>query len=474
MDCFKGTESLEKAPETLTEESGHREALALPLAKAEDAYPTPEGSQTLTAIEPAALRLFRRRLQELENQERPTTPTSQAIRSLLVGQHRAQLRSNFVETYFPDDANADFTSYFEYVSVGWSSESAITAMDAFQCLYFGTISSDRDLIKKSQGLYVKALGILNGEMIKLIDNKIKPSDEMIAAILACALFERNSNPSFDSTGWQEHTRGLLAVLKAYGPEAINSLGVPFWMKLWQSSLFGYGLLTQKAVFLEAPEWQTPQVQNDRLFNTSIRLPGRLQRLNRNMKPDANLHEAASAVREAFELHEAMHARIMDWSLKSGAAAPFVPVNLDFFSGFQSMLGDLAQVEPVCYQFPGFFSAVTHTTHWLCLLILDQAILDVLEAHPTIVTHLGLEHDTISTFKDELSHSAKSLCKSIPFLSKPELRGFGTVEVVRHLHFLEKHFTRHLDKRHVAWCRKIRNNVNIGYRVATLLASPPDT
>jgi hypothetical protein len=418
--------------------------------------------------EHSALRLTKQRLLEIDQEARPPSPISQSLRSLLVGQHRAQLRTSFIDIYFPANSGSDFQYYFEYALLGWSNDLCLLAFDAFQLLHLGTVSSDQKLIRQSQVVYGRALRRLSLEMNRLSTCKRNPSDELIAAIFTCAIYERNSSKSFDSPGWQEHTRGFLAVLKAYGADVFSNLGCAFWMKMWQSSLLGYGLLNESALFLESPEWQIPQQQNDRLFNTSIKLSGRLEQLKKAANHSASADEVSNAITEATELRESMHKRIFDWSLQSGPAPPYVVVDLDRFSQFKAILKNLAELEPSCFLFQGFFSAVTHTTHWLCLMLLNQALLDVFVAHPDALGNSPEEEVFVLAVKRELQMSVSSLCKSIAYFSDPSLAAFGTAEAMRHLFFLERHYARYGDKAHVAWCRKIKVCFGPGHKVAAIL------
>lgn len=381
--------------------------------------------------------------------------------------NRMQLRSRFVDLFFPQTMRGPFPTLFGVPAGPDQSGSITIAADAICLLQLGTSFRDAQLIHQYRDLYGKALRSLRRELDR---PRASSQDSVRNAVYLLGICEYYCDTDHDSPGWMSHMGGFMSMIQNHpSGDVVSLIAAPF---PWRH-LLSYGLAARRAL----PSWAAASIGGtllDRFTVKVLPVPGILQKLDRLLKFRSEQEldhvmggrataseKAVSIVEEALCLRQELQTWMINWSFTQ-KHVPYTAVPISTFPEFLEICGPLHDVYNEAFQFSTLMSGALHRLLWTCLLLLDQSLLAV--CSPDFCDELlpqSLERDA--------EIWAANLCKGIAYTTAPELGGIGAFSVHESLHFVEKYYEKQCAHREVAWCRRVRKSTVTGWKVAQVLS-----
>ena len=132
-----------------------------------------------------------------------------------------------------------------------------------------------------------------------------------------------------------------------------------------------------------------------------------------------------------------------------------------FKTFRTLCGNFYDVFPMAYD----FSCPEYETDFrilcLCLLDLDQAIMDINKAFPQHCQGLQLELQ-LRTAENDAATCAADLCMLIPYSSQPHNMTFASIHSFRPLHYALRYYESQGKQLQLAWCLHVSRSLTLKY------------
>jgi len=219
-----------------------------------------------------------------------------------------------------------------------------------------------------------------------------------------------------------------------------------------------GILKRKKSFLSSPEWttgveRTPTLST-KLTTTALQVAGTLER--------TDVLLAAKRPREAdivglltdlVRLERDLNGMLVEFYRSSGGdTTPYKLVSVSQYPEFEEGCEGLADIFPRVIKFPSFLSATTHAYVWVCLMPLQEAIMNVARLHPYPLVRPVNQDAILMAAVDD---TANNFCQSIAYLAFTERSSSGVLSCAAPLYFAAAWYTHRRDLRRLAWCNVVR-------------------
>ena len=139
------------------------------------------------------------------------------------------------------------------------------------------------------------------------------------------------------------------------------------------------------------------------------------------------------------------------------------VSTKTFKGFKSLCGEHINTFPSAYEFSNPQHERDLRIYSMCVLNLDQAVMDINAAFP--------EHCRSDQLKLQLREAecdaatcATDLCMLIPWDTQPENMAFAAIHSFLPLHFGSSYYQRKGQIQEFLWCQKVTNSLRTKYGV----------
>lgn len=378
--------------------------------------------------------------------------------SLYASQFSIQLQDHFGNTFYP---SSDGQLFFDLSALGANNNAVLkSARNVLRILNLAIDSGERSSLCAFYELYGKTLRLLANSVRKLSHGV--QLEEFLSATYILTICEALLARCHSESGWQHHSTGLLEVVCSSGPHAVafadTRLSTIHSLQNWRTMTLSRGLMTRKAVILDDPSYnQTNDSLSNPLLDTAMGVPRLLELLDKitSHRQSCDESTAMSIVESALTMRDNLKAS----NGKNTHAVELV--NLTEYPYFHARLGRaLNRVFSEVYRFPDLQTAGIEQTRCLTLLTLNQAILD---AFGPLSLPLRELYEPI--LKQEMDACAASLCRSLPFLSAPNMGNIGLVASTKPLHFATLHYERYSDEhaRRLLWCQKVKQSITLANR-----------
>ena len=323
----------------------------------------------------------------------------------------------------------------------------------------------------ARAMYGKTLHYLRMKVRTLSSGPVNQAhlDDIIGGIHAltpCAWFKCMET---DSLEWMRHTRAILKIPEAYGWDAINPATVRSFYYNWKYRAF-FDSLSQRTQI----SFPSPSPSMDGLFNSStfltdyaLGVPGLLCRSDQTFRASKSGTVSRCTVLRLLTEIEACVSKLklcnLQW-IKSFPPKPhYKTVSTRNFKAFRTLCGDLADVFPIAYDFSHPLHEGDLRVLCMCLLNLDQAIMNIHQAFPDFCTGEQLELQLRAAEYDAATCAA-DLCMLIPWITQPQNMSFASIHAQMPLYYASRYYRSQGKRRQLAWCRKVLQNLSAKYGI----------
>lgn len=301
-------------------------------------------------------------------------------------------------------------------------------------------------------------------------------DDIAGAIYALTTSAWFTNVEAGRLDWIRHIEGLLKIIGAYGwqnidPRLAGALYYNYKFKVFFTSL----LRRSKAAIRERPS-DLPALDSSTSFlrDYALHVTGLLGRSDKIVQAGQTQDEtdnpvtAHVAMRLLTELNGGI-SRIKRWHLqwiKNSQMHPrpyFRLVTTTTFTHFRSLCGPHFGVFPMAYEFTQAQHENDFRVMSVCLLNLNQAIMDVHQAFPEYCDSTQLQLQLRSAEYDGETCAA-DLCMLIPGCTQPEHKTAAGIRGVQRLHYASRFYQRKGRCVQWAWCRHVSASLSERYGI----------
>lgn len=336
------------------------------------------------------------------------------------------------------------------VDLAQSSVAMTSALDTAALLYVGSTYQIDDCMTQAQRSYTTALGQLR---LELCSDKTKPATifGIMHIMETCELFKCTSASAL--TGWQQHADGnvslmeevlgsarLLETWHALSDSLTSSTRLPF--TLW------LGLARRKRLKAHEVFWSQCESQNI-ILPVAMTVPGELEAADVAMQASSNgdvCHSLVGLARKQQRLHEALE--------NCDLGKDYPQFTLSTSEGFTTSLlqrSDIESLEGLSYFFSNLGAATTHLSYWICMLLLQIARIDLVNAKSTT---LSSPFPNAARLIDDAHDYANHICKTMAYCTLAKHGFVGKMNVIGPLLFVSGWYRRQEDFSRVQWCESI--------------------
>ncbi|KAK3701501.1 hypothetical protein LTR37_015475 [Vermiconidia calcicola] len=305
-------------------------------------------------------------------------------------QERVQRLQRFYDLHLGESINARRLFNYEFLDTsGPSRVGTAAALDTLCIAQIATALNDAELMLVARSTYGKALRFLRMKIDSFQSERPDRSqlDDTIGAVhclTACAWFDCIGA---DRLEWMRHTQALLRILENFGWKAINQDTVRTFYYNWKYRTFFDALsLRQKASFREPPSMPKDfYASTSFVTDYALEVPGLIWRSDR-------FFEAAKSKRIGPEIVLRLLTQLglstmklkrwhLEWVRRFTPRASYHVVSTGTFQDFMLLSGEYFGVFPIAYDFCSAQHERDFRILCICLLNLDQAIINIHQAFP---------------------------------------------------------------------------------------------
>lgn len=321
----------------------------------------------------------------------------------------------------------------------------------------------------SRLLYGKTISYLRQRLDSAASGQLDATslDDIVGAVhvlTACSWFNCLET---DSLEWVRHTQALLKILEVYGWESLNPFTARSFYVAWKYRSFLEGLVHKRTIpFKELPRSVgTSAVPSSFLTDYALEVPGLLWR-GEKIFQQANLKTVPRRIVLALltEIEKAI-SKLKQWHLQWTKSFPPRPhyrtVSTRSFRHFINLAGDYLTVFPTAYDFSHPHYERDFRMLCICLLHLDQVIINIHHAFPDFCT--GSEFNLqLRSAEYDADTCAADLCMLIPWTTQPQNNSFAAIHAQRPLDYAMRYFQSQNRDPQLSWCRRVSESLKDKY------------
>lgn len=382
---------------------------------------------------------------------------------------RMQVRSHFATRFRPPGLDVSFASIFLLQEeFGEASGACIAAADALCVLQLGTTLQSRALLHHHLALYSHAAKLMSHELTRAKDVSSLLS---AAFLLNTCEYWRIATP--DQRSWLCHAKGIVSLLKMNDHDTKNNTPIQGLSKLWRSwrVALSYGLATRETIASDPQRITFSKMAPDPILPVAIQVPRMLQDLDcAALRTGRCGYFDYNLISNALHLRSQLLQAFAAWKSDDTSREAILESN-KAFQPFHQQVGELWRVFPYAFKFESFLITDMHLIVWACLLELDHTILRMLsklrgtEYVTRLSSHLDLGQDVFHTLYSEAQQFAHNLCQCLASLSGMGL--MGLMVMAEPLEIAERYFGAAKAQFELSWCTRVRRNVLLGSKVASI-------
>ena len=142
---------------------------------------------------------------------------------------------------------------------------------------------------------------------------------------------------------------------------------------------------------------------------------------------------------------------------------FRMIGIKTFKDFVALKIGSIDVFPFAYNFRSVSCEREFRLSYVCLLELDQAIINIHEAHAAICTSAELQFQLTVT-KDDAREAADTLCMLVPWIVQEQKSAFTCVQALMPLYYAAEYYHRHGCQERLDWCKQVLQALGTKYGI----------
>lgn len=385
---------------------------------------------------------------------------------------RVQVRSHFATRFRPPGLDVSFATIFLLQEeFGEANGACVAAADALCMLQLGTTLQNRALLHNHLALYSHAAKLLSQELKRAQD--VGP---LLSAAFLLNTCEYWRIATSDQRSWLCHAKGIVSLLRMNDHDTENTTTIQGLSKLWRSwrVALSYGLATRDTIASDSQRMTFSKMAPDPILPVAIQVPRMLRNLDRAALGIGRCgFFDYNVISNALHLRSALLQVFAAWKSNDSSREAILEPN-KAFQPFHQQVGELWRVFPYAFKFESFLTTDMHLIVWACLLELDHTISRILsklggvENVTGLSSHLDLGQDICYTLHSEAQRCAHNLCQCLASLSGMGL--MGLMVMAEPLEVAERYFSATKAHFELAWCTRVRRNVLLGSKVASIFVA----
>ncbi|SMR55385.1 unnamed protein product [Zymoseptoria tritici ST99CH_3D1] len=378
---------------------------------------------------------------------------------------KSQIYSKFIDTYLPkrigaQDAHFSFLSHI--LSTPNLRPEVTTALDALSMVQVGSTFNDPGLLRSAVKSYSFALTGLVRTIGKgenaLNDDYVLATVNLLAS---CEFFDEIAQMG---SGWSHHIQGSQQLLKARGPESIQSrLALLLFLNMRHGAL-SHALIARKACFLGTPDWRAvayrvPVVDNSTLlYDSGLQIPAILERFD---ALEAQADKPLEEIDALLEHSRRLEAEMRNWFLEFQRGAEIGGIMLwsladvDCFSTFAGLVSDRTITE--FFAFPNFMIAYLVCVYWDLMHFLRTTIQKLHMARHRI-DHDWYPEPGEMVVEEELLEYVMNMCRCFAYFCEPMSSSTGQIGIFLPMRTAAIYFTTRGNWTYLKWVGAVKDNV----------------
>lgn len=376
---------------------------------------------------------------------------------------KSMIYSTFMDLYLPQrmgQQDAHFSFLQHLLTTPNLRPEVAASLDALSMVQVGSIYQDTGLLKTAVKSYSKALSALArsiGSGGALCDDYVLATVTMLAT---CEFFDEIS---MMGTGWMKHIEGSQHLLRARGPDSVQSqLALLLFMNMRHGAL-SHALISRRAIFLGSPEWRAvafrmPVVDNSTLFyDTALQVPSVLERYdNLDMQSDTLIEDIDAILVEARRLEVEMREWFASFqhALRMSGKAHWRLVDVEQFSTFCGVCSD--RTIDRAFEFPNFMVAYLVGVYWNVMHFM-RATVQKLHQTRHIAQRDWYPEPGEMVAEEELLEYVMNLCRCFPYYCEPFSSSTGQIGLFLPLRTAAVYFTERGHWRLLKWCGAVKDS-----------------
>lgn len=376
---------------------------------------------------------------------------------------KSMIYSTFLDMYLPQrmgQQDAHF-SFLQHLLTTPNLRPEVSAsLDALSMVQVGSMYKDTGLLKSAVKSYSKALSALSRSIGR---NDAMSDDYVLATVTMLATCEFFDEISMAGTGWTKHMEGSQNLLRARGPDSVQSqLALLLFMNMRHGAL-SHALINRKGIFLGTPEWRAvafrvPVVDNSTLFyDTALQVPGVLERYDKlDFTSETLVEEIDSILVEARRLEVEMREWFESFrnALKMSGKATWRLVDVEQFSTFVGLCPD--RTIDRGFLFPNFMVAYLVGVYWNVMHFMRATVQKLHTARHIAQKDWYPEPEEMVP-EEELLEYVMNLCRCFPYYCEPFSSSTGQIGLFLPLRTAAVYFTERGHWNLLKWCGTVKNS-----------------
>ncbi|KAM3414985.1 hypothetical protein BST61_g10122 [Cercospora zeina] len=328
---------------------------------------------------------------------------------------KAMIYSTFVDTYMPKhrpERDAHF-SFLEHLITSPGLRPEVSqALDALCLVQVGSIFHDQTLLKQSVRMYAKALTGLVRTLGTQDPSAFLKDDYVLATVTLLASCEFFDEISQMGEGWSKHLQGSQQLLKARGPESINTkMSLMLYSNMRHGGL-SHALIARKGTFLSRPEWRALAWRDEirdastAFYEYALQVPDLL---------------------EGWDDYVQQGETNVDFRLqaKSSGKALYTLAHIEEFQPFCKLISD--RTVDKAFMFSSFMVAYLVSVYWDVMHFLRTTIKALHHArHQVQSDWFPAPEDAVT--QDELMEYVMNMMRCFPFFCEPTSSSTGQIGI----------------------------------------------
>ncbi|KAF2204259.1 hypothetical protein GQ43DRAFT_409806 [Delitschia confertaspora ATCC 74209] len=369
-----------------------------------------------------------------------------------VAADRIQYLDSFVTLYLPNERGKPLTPPSALVMAlpytPTSREVLAAALDSVSAAQLAIVHRSLPLIYRSRALYGVALGLL----MRSITNRTSSfEDETLFAMYLLAIYEVFVGIT-NGNGFFYHVQGLMRLLRERGPESIKRRALT--LNLFHGIRYfcvGLGLTLRRASMLDTPSWLAITAETAKisswvaLMDICIQIPRLLERYDKLTQGSSPSSEFSTLLSDCNKLHQSSQAWFS--SFEKNGIPHYSPVPISEIEGYSGISYDGKSYKTV-FKFTSFGTSNTYMLYWMSILILRSTMFTITR---TLSTTLPLTPLQIYAWVSELDAYAHSICRGVPFSTRPAAGFTGRFATLGPLSVAQRYFAKVGNEKEAKWC-----------------------
>ena len=382
---------------------------------------------------------------------------------------RRQLRQRLFDLYLGAATHAPPTLIQEISDTCSPGRITMTAaMDTLCIAQIATTFRDHNLMAVARTMYGKAIQLLSfkvGSICRMPLNHAHLEDVVgaIHTLIICAWFDCiGASPGV----WVRHCQGLNNILRRYGCDSISSSFRRAVRNDWHVRILCISIGARRSVPVLNRARDKNKTGTSFLNDSALQVPRLLERTDMLI---LNAEAGTSSDADVIDLLTALGRSVLSikqYHLRWADEMPprFRTVSTKTFNDFKRLCGTLIDTFPSAYTFtqPQFES--NFRVSFLCLIELEQAIMNIHEAYPEICTEAMFKLQ-LDVAKCEAGVAADGLCMLVPWAAQEKNGSFACVYSLVPLHYASEYYRRQDRKEELAWCTQVSRSLSIQYGIS---------